>query len=131
MATMLHKHPCLAIGCPTLIAQGEKYCQAHKHLKPRDTRPSANYRGYGAKWQKARLDWLSKHPKCVKCGDNATVVDHIIPHKGDDKLFWANTNWQSMCGRCHRLKGLNEGALVKKSRRPKTYVGPRPRYRLS
>jgi len=31
----------------------------------------------------------------------ATVVDHIIPHKGDDKLFWDQTNWQPLCKECH------------------------------
>nr|WP_244485255.1 HNH endonuclease signature motif containing protein [Pseudolabrys sp. Root1462] len=28
----------------------------------------------------------------------ATVVDHIIPHKGDQKLFWdIEGNWQPLC----------------------------------
>jgi 5-methylcytosine-specific restriction endonuclease McrA len=28
----------------------------------------------------------------------ASVVDHIIPHKGDQKLFWDSANnWQSLC----------------------------------
>jgi 5-methylcytosine-specific restriction protein A len=27
----------------------------------------------------------------------ATVVDHIIPHKGDPILMWDRTNWQSLC----------------------------------
>ena len=31
----------------------------------------------------------------------ATVVDHIIPHKGDSDLFWDESNWQSLCKRCH------------------------------
>lgn len=28
------------------------------------------------------------------------LVDHIIPHRGDQKLFWDTTNWQSACERC-------------------------------
>lgn len=27
----------------------------------------------------------------------ATVVDHIIPYKGDTNLFWDTDNWQSLC----------------------------------
>ena len=27
----------------------------------------------------------------------ATVVDHKIPHKGDQRLFWDPANWQSLC----------------------------------
>jgi 5-methylcytosine-specific restriction endonuclease McrA len=31
----------------------------------------------------------------------ATVVDHIIPHKGDQKLFWNQDNWQPLCKTHH------------------------------
>jgi 5-methylcytosine-specific restriction protein A len=34
----------------------------------------------------------------------ATVVDHIIPHKGDMGLFWDKANWQSLCKPCHDSK---------------------------
>jgi len=27
----------------------------------------------------------------------ASVVDHIKPHKGNDALFWDEKNWQSLC----------------------------------
>lgn len=27
----------------------------------------------------------------------ATVVDHIKPHRGDQVLFWDESNWQSLC----------------------------------
>ena len=26
----------------------------------------------------------------------ATVVDHVIPHRGDQKLFWDEDNWQAV-----------------------------------
>jgi 5-methylcytosine-specific restriction endonuclease McrA len=53
-------------------------------------------------WRKGRLDFLSDHPLCVKCEregriEPATVVDHITPHKGDDRLFYDRNNWQSLC----------------------------------
>jgi 5-methylcytosine-specific restriction enzyme A len=31
----------------------------------------------------------------------ATVVDHITPHKGDQSLFWDSANWQPLCKLCH------------------------------
>lgn len=57
---------------------------------------------YGTRWQKARAAFLAHHPLCVMCAaDNrvceAVIVDHIIPHKGDMKLFWDKANWQSLC----------------------------------
>lgn len=38
----------------------------------------------------------------------ASVVDHIVPHKGDQKLFWRRSNWQSLCKRCHDVKTATE-----------------------
>lgn len=29
------------------------------------------------------------------------VADHIRPHRGDPKLFWAETNLQTLCKPCH------------------------------
>lgn len=31
----------------------------------------------------------------------ATVVDHIIPHRGDETLFWDPINHQALCAPCH------------------------------
>jgi len=31
----------------------------------------------------------------------ADVVDHIVPHKGDHKLFWDPSNHQALCKQCH------------------------------
>lgn len=46
------------------------------------------------------------HPHCRECTKHgitrlATVVDHIIPHKGDKPLFWHRANWQPLCKPCH------------------------------
>lgn len=67
------------------------------------TRPSATERGYDSRWRKARLEFLAVRPWCFTkgCGAAATVVDHIIPHRGDQKLFWDRSNWQPLCARCH------------------------------
>jgi 5-methylcytosine-specific restriction endonuclease McrA len=69
-------------------------------------RPSARERGYSSRWDKARATFLRSHPWCVMCAKQgariaASVVDHIIPHKGDQLLFWNKGNWQSLCAPHH------------------------------
>ena len=62
--------------------------------------------GYGRRWGKRRKHYLSENPLCVMCQEigrieSATVVDHIVPHKGDYELFWDKDNYQSLCKTCH------------------------------
>ena len=50
-----------------------------------------------------------EHPLCAECLKNsvltpATVVDHIVPHRGDYALFWDENNWQPLCKSCHDRK---------------------------
>lgn len=57
---------------------------------------------YGRRWKQARLAFLSANPFCAMCkaqGETrpANVVDHIVPHKGDENLFWDQSNWQALC----------------------------------
>ncbi|CUR73972.1 HNH endonuclease [Achromobacter xylosoxidans] len=63
-------------------------------------------RGYDYRWQQARAAYLREHPLCCFCQRlglvvAATVVDHIIPHEGDQSLFWNRSNWQGLCASCH------------------------------
>lgn len=72
-------------------------------LRPRG---SANDRGYTWRWRAARADYLALHPLCRYCEQlgrltPASVVDHIIPHRGNAELFWDVANWQPLCKRCH------------------------------
>lgn len=69
-------------------------------------RGSARARGYTTAWDKARKAYLAEHPLCRICQAQnhvraATVVDHIIPHRGDQELFWDRTNWQPLCAEHH------------------------------
>jgi 5-methylcytosine-specific restriction protein A len=78
-----------------------------------EARPNSHQRGYTRQWSKARTGFLAKHPLCVTCQENgrikaATVVDHIIPHKGDKERFWNRANWQSLCALCHNRKSATE-----------------------
>lgn len=93
--------------------------------KPRvhEARGSAHSRGYGRKWQAARLGYLQKHPLCVHCLARghvvaATDVDHIKPHGGDPVLFWDfENNVQSLCHPCHSLKTATEDGGFGNSRK--------------
>ena len=50
---------------------------------------------------------------CIEChrtgrSEAATVVDHIVPHKGDQVMFWDQRNWQPMCKMHHDVKTATE-----------------------
>ena len=80
-------------------------------------RAHAAERGYGAKWQRERRKFLESNPFCVKCYEEghitmATVVDHIVPHRGDQKLFWDRGNWQPLCEHHHNVKTMTEDRYV-------------------
>ena len=98
--------PCKHPSCPELT--NGSYCNRHKGLSI-NKRESAEERGYDSRWRTARKRFLNSNPLCVYClKDNkivkAAVVDHIIPHRGDIKLFWDESNWQGLCKRCHDRK---------------------------
>ena len=40
---------------------------------------------------------------CLRQGKYSPVevVDHKEPHKGNEVLFWDQSNWQSLCKDCH------------------------------
>ena len=88
-------------------------------------------RGYGARWQRERLVFLAQPENqfCVKCKARGLLnpgtmrmdgtletnprriglrVDHIIPHKGDQRLFWDRSNWQPLCADDHDITKQRE-----------------------
>lgn len=108
------KRPCLSSGCKD-FASNKGYCDKHQsRVKQRDRdRGTAHQRGYDAEWKKHRDQFLLEHPLCVDCRKKgyvmpATVVDHIVPHKGDKDLFWDKTNWQPLCETHHNIKTATE-----------------------
>lgn len=83
----------------------------------RTDKQTSSQRGYGYKWQKARERYLQQHPLCVYCEREgrvtaASVVDHIEPHRGDMKLFWSPSNWQSLCATHHSRDKQREEAHI-------------------
>lgn len=98
--------PCKHPGCPRLT--NDRYCDQHAKLHIND-RENAFERGYNSRWQKASKRFLAKHPFCSGCERKgkltpAIVVDHIKPHRGDEMLFWDESNWQPLCKKCHDRK---------------------------
>ena len=108
---MKPKVPCKHPGCAALIPSGQKYCDRHKVMHPEEIRPAAG-RGYTAAWRRASKAFLRDvQPLCRQClkegrYTKATVVDHIVPHRGNSKLFWDRNNWQGLCKRCHDRKTM-------------------------
>ena len=110
------KVPCKHPGCPELVKSGTKYCDKHNAMHPEEVR-SASSRGYGNRWRRASKQFLEAHPLCEECRrqgryTKATVVDHIVPHRGDMKLFWDRSNWQALCKRCHDQKTGREDTAI-------------------
>lgn len=71
---------------------------------------------YGGRWQRARRQYLTAHPTCVICAKrgvltSATVVDHIVPHRGDVEAFWDMDGWQALCAHCHNSIKQSEEKL--------------------
>jgi len=74
---------------------------------------TTNERGYTYQWQQARERFLRANPLCAYCRRKgklkaASIVDHVIPHRGDQARFWDETNWQSLCKPCHDVDKARE-----------------------
>lgn len=60
-----------------------------------------------AKWQALRWSVLVRDQfTCAMCkrlcaGKGEAVADHIIPHRGDEAMFWDADNLQCLCKSCH------------------------------
>ena len=112
------KSICRYPGCGRLIDSGS-YCERHQKVEKEQKalfdkrRQSSHERGYSYQWRKARQLFLLESPLCIECEKQgrltaATVVDHIVPHKGDQFLFWDESNWAPLCTSCHNRKTARE-----------------------
>ncbi len=97
-------------GCSALVPFGR--CEAHAQQTGRafdSRRGSSTRRGYDYRHQRERETFLKRNPICVHCKadghvEPATELDHIIPHKGNQKLLRDQSNWQGLCKSCHSRK---------------------------
>jgi 5-methylcytosine-specific restriction enzyme A len=103
-------HPCSEPGCRVLVRTARCPKHARQQEAERDgRRQTAPERGYDWRWRHARRLFLKEHPLCIVClsegkTSSATVVDHVVPHRGDQARFWAVDNWQGLCRRHHDAK---------------------------
>ena len=75
-------------------------------------RADATTRGYGEDWRALRSAHLADNPACVQCGRIARSnhVDHIVAHRGDDRLRIDPANLQTLCHSCHSRKTAQQDA---------------------
>jgi 5-methylcytosine-specific restriction protein A len=74
------------------------------------------------RWRNLRLMQLRSNPLCRLCKEQgrdteATVADHLVPHRGDPALFWHGT-LQSLCDPCHSSVKQREERAAARSRCP-------------
>ena len=73
--------------------------------RDRDQPIRRNYKT--ARWQRLRWSVLLRDLfTCRRCrrleaDTSQLVADHIIPHRGDETLFWNDANLQCLCKSCH------------------------------
>jgi 5-methylcytosine-specific restriction endonuclease McrA len=65
-------------------------------------RGSARARGYTQQWDAAAKAFLDDRPLCLGCEalgwtKPSTLVDHVVPHRGDMVVFWDRSRWQPSC----------------------------------
>lgn len=92
--------------CGNVVAAGvqcpcQRKRERERKARAERNRPSARARGYDRHWEAERKAFLIANPTCKRCGKPANVVDHIRPHRGDQRLFWDRSNWQPLCTSCH------------------------------
>lgn len=119
--------PCSYPNCPELT--NERYCSKHKKKESsqydKNSRPF-KYLYNSSRWKKLRKHFLQEHPLCEECKKNglvktATIVDHIQSHKGNEELFWDESNWQALCKECHDKKTAKEDDRWGKQTKSYTY----------
>ncbi len=116
---------CATPGCPVRVAHG--HCPQHaRPIVARaqqwadDHRANSNARGYTRGWSRRRTRFLRQYPLCgMRAGGRppvmsvchaegrttaGTIVDHVVPHRGDRALFDNEENWQTLCAACHSRK---------------------------
>lgn len=100
--------PCRHRGCRAVHRNANGFCDQHQ------AEANASRRGSAGKfsawyttprWRALRARQLRLQPLCVFCQKagritEATVCDHVEPHRGDEARFWAGP-FQSLCQSCH------------------------------
>ena len=103
---------CTYPGCTNLVRVGR--CALHgkqpDRLFPHDPVSTRLYNS--ARWKQIRKEHLIDEPLCRECAKQdkhklGSHVDHINPHNGDEKKFFAGP-FQTLCLSCHTIKTNRE-----------------------
>lgn len=133
----------MAPKVPTACACGRGYavdggrkclqCLANEKKAPQQSKYDAR-KQWKHLYQKSR--WrnqvqpavLRRDPICTECHRNpSTVADHIVDHRGDEKLFWAMDNLAGKCADCHNKKtGTEHGFKRRDNLPPRQTAIPEP-----
>jgi 5-methylcytosine-specific restriction endonuclease McrA len=82
-------------------------------MRPFENASRANTPMYNtARWRKLRAKVLKENPCCFKCGiskkETALHVHHLIEPRGNEELFFDETNLVPVCASCHRVLTVQE-----------------------
>ena len=106
---------CKAPGCSRLVdPRMGKYCIEHQALEARDRELRSRGVHYwddmynSPRWKELRARQLKEDPYCQICGNKATEVHHVTPHRGDWDLFLDPQNLISICHDCHQRETQKE-----------------------
>lgn len=99
---------------PTLRAPWHKTAAQTKRERDRDynrkrTGDPATALYKTARWRIERMHFLAEHPlcECDECQGGklritpADTVNHSIPHRGNEVIFWDRSKWEAMAHACH------------------------------
>jgi 5-methylcytosine-specific restriction endonuclease McrA len=107
--------PCIVPHCPHLVGRSIS-CPVHgRHGRTLEQRAAAGHRFYSrAKWRHPvwglRSQVLRDHPFCSVCASEgrpyvlAEEVDHVVPHRGSEALFFDRNNLGALCKKHHSEK---------------------------
>ena len=104
--------------CTAKVTHGR--CALHSK-QVQQARGSSTERGYNYRWQVRAARFLTHYPLCgMRPDEQAPVmsecheqqrftpahqVDHVVPHRGNQALFWDELgNWQALCASCGAKK---------------------------
>ena len=106
----MKKYFCTYAGCKTLIDK-RGYCPEHVDKKPLPFAGAARSKPLysSSKWTALKSKLITADSCCCVCGTKEKLhLDHIVPHRGSEELFFNEDNLQVLCEACHRVKTAQE-----------------------